>query len=624
VLAFQADLLEGGHLAVELFFVLTGFVVTNLLIAEDRRRGRIDLIAFAGTTTRRLLPAVMAMIVSVTVAAAFLSRRDLARVRGDGIASLFHVSNWTSIGVIGSELSWAAPFDQRSPLSHTWALAVEAQFILGWVLLVVFVSTLVPKRPAVVLVAALIGFASSASVQLASAAGSFDRWYFGTDTRSVALFVGAALAATIDPGRRRGLLRVDTFVAVNTPEHCDVGRGSRLLVELGGTAGGLFLLVLWTSVPRAAGLAPSYSLVVGAVAAAALIAAVLHPTRGPLHRVFSVGPFHWLGQISYGLYLWHWPVSVFVDADTVDLEGVGLASLRLVLTILVAVISLHLIEIPVRERQLPFTRRSGELVLRGPLGGLVGAAAMIVTAIGLAILPGGPLPADPVSAQAPPSLALVNQRTRPVIVLLGDSIFGELSDGLEEASNDYRVVDETIEFCGLVDVVSSRIGDDRIVEPTSSCREARSRWQAVVEDLRPELVLISASRWDATWKDLGDGVFVTPCGNEMQQRAARFVEGTAAVFAGTGTTVALVTLPDVREGESDTFTDCANDVYRSIAAANADVEVFDVDARFCPGHRCDTDGETVDRGEPVIDGYHFTEQGAVDVGRWILERHQPD
>ncbi|WP_146167812.1 acyltransferase, partial [Micromonospora sp. MH33] len=203
VLAFHGGVatLPGGFLGVDAFFVLSGFLITSLLLAEHRDTGRIDLVAFWGRRVRRLLPALLLVLLVVLV----LSRKlmpgtELGALRWDELAALGYVANWRMANRDGD---YFAATGSPSPLQHTWSLGIEEQFYLLWPLLLIPLLGWAAKRGAVpprrrlgvALPVVLLGAAGSA---LAAAAlftpGAPDRVYYGTDTRAVALLVGAALA----------------------------------------------------------------------------------------------------------------------------------------------------------------------------------------------------------------------------------------------------------------------------------------------------------------------------------------------------------------------------------------------------------------------------------------------
>ncbi|MGF7238354.1 MAG: acyltransferase family protein, partial [Frankia sp.] len=342
VLLYHAGVtwLPGGLLGVDLFFVLSGFLITGLLLGEWNRSGRIDLARFWGRRARRLLPALLVLLLAVCAYARFVaSPTQAASLRDDGLATLFYVGNWRFA------LSHQGYFDTTapSPLRHTWSLAVEEQFYLVWPLVVILVlglaSRRAPKkrrapRPAARLLrrVALVGaVGSAATAAVMSTAGVNDsRIYYGTDTRSQALFVGAALAATL-------VLRGEP-----------TGRAKRaILATAGAVAMGAVLVVFATVGGQSTGLYQGGFLALAVAVVVALASVVMLPAS-PLARALSVPPLRYVGRISYGLYLYHWPLFLTMTAGRTHLTGHALLGARFAATFVVAAVSARFVEQPIR------------------------------------------------------------------------------------------------------------------------------------------------------------------------------------------------------------------------------------------------------------------------------------
>jgi peptidoglycan/LPS O-acetylase OafA/YrhL len=206
VVAFHLGHLEGGFLGVDLFFVLSGFLITSLLLTEARWRGRVDLRRFWARRARRLLPALLVMLVGVAVLLmAFTPDGDRPRFRGDALATLGYAANWERMA---GDLTYWDIFTQPSPLDHTWSLAIEEQFYLLWPLVALAVWRWRPRSGASHrarrLGAIAVGAALASLVLLGLTYSPVDtsRAYFGTDTRIGATLGGAALA-TVVAGRAR-------------------------------------------------------------------------------------------------------------------------------------------------------------------------------------------------------------------------------------------------------------------------------------------------------------------------------------------------------------------------------------------------------------------------------------
>jgi peptidoglycan/LPS O-acetylase OafA/YrhL len=277
----------GGYLGVDVFFVLSGFLITALLLSERDTNGRISLGRFYARRALRLLPALLAVLGALWLFTTVTVVGDSAhRVRGDGLAALFYFANWRA--AFGH-----APF--LGFMGHAWSLSIEEQFYAVWPLLVVGALALRGGRRSLVLVLAVAGTVVPPLLRLAwwdGSAATMTRLYYGLDTRADALFAGAVLAVIVASGR------------------LPVGRLARSLyaaLALGALA---VLGLLVATMPRSDASLYRGAMSLVAVSAVALIAHLLASPRGPLGRVLSFPPLAALGKISYGVYLWHWPVIV--------------------------------------------------------------------------------------------------------------------------------------------------------------------------------------------------------------------------------------------------------------------------------------------------------------------------
>ena len=345
----------GGFLGVDLFFVLSGFLITSLLVSEHEANHGISLTNFWLRRARRLYPALLIVVVVVLIhSVLFESHATTHRVALDGLASLFYVANWR---YIFSGQSYIAQFLQTAPsaLRHTWSLAIEEQFYLIWPLVVVGVAALLrnriatasddhartgrrPLRAAMVGVSLALSLASfSWMVVMYHRGASLDRIYYGTDTRVFMILVGAALGA-LTAGR--------PFVA-------DSWRRWRTALIVAGCLGIVALFVLTAKVTTSStGLyAGGYGLV--ALAMVTVLAAAAQPGPNPLARVLELRPLVGLGLISYGIYLWHWPISLWITTGNTGLVGLPLFVVRGGLTLGISLVSYYVVEQPVRRGWLP-------------------------------------------------------------------------------------------------------------------------------------------------------------------------------------------------------------------------------------------------------------------------------
>ena len=370
VLLFHADVpgLDGGYLGVDLFFVISGWLITTLLLDEIDRSGRVDVLAFWGRRMRRLLPAVLVLIGAVVVWWAMSGPAEQQwAVREDAPFALFYVANWHEIATSGNYwATTAAP----SPLTHLWSLAIEEQFYVVWPVVLLALTRLVRRQWWITAVCAALAVASFMLLRRFYVPQSPMRSYMGTDTRAAAILIGAALATA--PARR-----------VATRAMGRLGPARSWLMAACVVA----LFAFWhlggvRSVPWILRGGLLFHSVIGAV----LVVAVATWQRGWVVGVLANPVLQWIGARSYSLYLWHWPVYVWLDEQRTGLDGPALLATRLGVSVLFAEASYRLVESPVRWR-FAWARR--------PSGAFAGGLAMVTVAGVVAMTPAPPPLAAP-------------------------------------------------------------------------------------------------------------------------------------------------------------------------------------------------------------------------------------
>ncbi|MBK9610173.1 acyltransferase [Candidatus Amarobacter glycogenicus] len=368
VLLFHGDVtaVSGGFLGVEVFFVVSGYLITLLLLREFERDGRFRLRAFWGRRLRRLLPAAgVVVLASLAYALAFLPE-EVSGLRGDALSAAGYATNWWL--VFGNQ-PYFETLGRPSLLQHLWSLAVEEQFYLVWPIVFLALLKLLGRRGA--LLVTVLAMAGSYALMAALHDPAVDpaRLYYGTDTRAGGLLAGAALAMAWDPGKARA-----------------GGTGTRLAVTAAGCAGLLAIGWAFLTIDASTGWLYPWGFVIVAAGASTSIVAATHPGSKGLPRLLGSGSMRWAGTRSYGLYLWHWPLFVLTRPGVdVPFDGLDLLAGRLALAALAAEVSYRFVEQPFRAGAVSQKFRSafGRAPIRARLlaasGGL-SAFALVFTA----------------------------------------------------------------------------------------------------------------------------------------------------------------------------------------------------------------------------------------------------
>ncbi len=472
----------GGYVGVDVFFVISGFLITGLLLREHEATGRINLRAFWARRARRLLPA-LAIVVTVCGAFALVVGGDVLVGLGQQVlgAATFS-SNWLYVSTGANYFDGTAPELFR----NLWSLAVEEQFYLVWpgVFLLVL---LLPRRWArVSMIAALAAASAIAMALLAPASGDATRVYYGTDTHAFGLAIGAALALVL---------------ARRFTEQAPAASSGRWMTHLWSLAGAIsvgLIVVIAVTMP-----AEDPVVTRGGLVAVALLTAVAitGATRAGswLGEGLDIPPLRWVGERSYGLYLWHWPVLVLLTAALApDVAWWVAPSIALVITTAAATLSYRYVETPIRRQGFRgFAVSPGRLLIGGSAIAL--AAALTITATTLdpgessaqrAIAEGQAAVAaaaaraaeartEPSSAEAPAPLLTGEQ-----VYAIGDSVMLAAAPWLQE------------KFPGIV--IDAEVSRSMFVAP--------SLVQAAVDSgtMRPILVLGLATNGDVDREDLDE------------------------------------------------------------------------------------------------------------------------
>jgi peptidoglycan/LPS O-acetylase OafA/YrhL len=328
------NLIPGGFLGVDLFFVISGYVITRLLLDSIQRSGGLDLRAFYMARIRRLLPPLVFMIITTIIFVGLWAPDTMRRLLGDTPFALFGGMNWW---LVFRQTDYFEAIGRPPLLQHTWSLGVEAQFYLIWPLILLLVLRYFGKNKipaAALLIAAFSGIALLVvSLQIDAASGSkVSHVYFGTDTHSIGLFLGAALAVR--------------WIPQNLEE--TVSRKAQDFIDGIGIFGFLGIIAAFLFIEESDPTLYKLAFPLAGIFGCAIITSIVHPASR-FAPILSSKPFIWIGERSYAIYLWHWVVFQ-VTRPNFDLEGSSwaLTALRVLIVFFLADISLRLVELPVR------------------------------------------------------------------------------------------------------------------------------------------------------------------------------------------------------------------------------------------------------------------------------------
>ncbi|MGZ5391456.1 MAG: acyltransferase family protein [Mycobacterium sp.] len=606
--------LSGGFLGVDMFFVLSGFLITSLLLDEHRRTAQIRLGDFWIRRASRLLPALLVMVLVVVAARDLFSPESTASLRDDAVGSFLWMSNWAFVAQRADYFAQGAP---PSPLQHTWSLGVEEQYYLLWPLLLIAVAALFWARLRLaVFVLSTVGVVASATAAIVLTTDStLNRIYFGTDSRAQALLVGAAAAA----------LLVRDWSVLNDGGTLIRTRWGHIVARILPFIG---LAVLAAAAHYATGSVSDFRsglLIIVAVAAVLVVAPVALEQEGPVARALAWGPLVWLGAISYGVYLWHWPIFLALNGERTGLSGWPLFALRCAATVALAAASWWLLEQPIRRWRPLF-------VPMLPLAGATIATAAVVT---MTVLPVDVKP-EVVQGPAIHSAALVapevpvevrkptahDPGTRTVAVF-GDSVAWTMMRYLPPTPG-LAFTNYTTIGCGI-----ARGGPYRYVGQTLNqkpeCDAWPSRWSQRINHDRPDVVLLIVGRWEVVdrmnegvWTDIGETGYEDYLRGELNRALD--------ILSSTGAEIVVTTEPYNRRAEKPDGSlypednpdrvDEWNALLRSVVKPRPNVTLLDLNRKLGPN------GVYTNRVDGIrvrSDGVHPTPEAVKWLTPWLTD-----
>ncbi len=638
VVAFHAGHLTGGWLGVDVFFVLSGYLITRLLLAEQTAAGRIDLKRFWGRRARRLVPALLGVVAVLAIAERIRDRLDgPAGARWDVIGALTYTSNWVRLR--GGAGYWSQ-FGPPSLFEHFWSLAIEEQFYVVWPLVMIGLARL--RRGLTTLaLAGLTVVAAAWSLVWFDRTMDASRVYMGTDTRAYALLAGALIASVSEwkPRLLHGTVRIAPIAAAMLVVGFGRLDGTRLVTYHGALVG-------------------------CTVAAAVLVAGVMSgPSR--LGGLLSLAPLRWLGARSYGIYLWHWPVFAGLGVAAQPDAALWRIALGVAASLAIAEVSYRLIEMPIRRRGL-------SLVRWRPVLPLIGALAMVVAVVAVLPLsgrdgpspaqassvepatigsprtstsqivasaasvgaspapaptgsaPASPAPASPATWAAPPSTVAASPAR---VLIVGDSVGWNLGEQMvaDQVADRLQVRNVAVPACPPSYTPLRRRRDSGSVplEFGEECSDQVAAYPFVVNEFRPDVsfVIFGAPLLDDN--EIAPDEWSSPCEEPFDAWYRSTMEQIVVALGASGGRVVLVSQAYYRGEVStrtplyDDQTDCQNRVVKAIAESNPAIALVDLGTWTCPTRECVAERDGI---ELRPDGTHFLGSAARTVNVWLLDQ----
>lgn len=565
--------LEGGYFGVDVFFVLSGFLITSLMLREYTRVGFLNAAAFWSRRARRLWPAMLVcLVVILLLARVLVPAEGMAALRSDALASLLYVSNWARVARGDSYFDL---FAAKSPMEHFWSLAIEEQFYLFWPFVAgslfrwskIHRATRSAKErygTPLILVGSLGALGSALIMGLSYSPGRDNSsLYFRTDTRLQAIFVGVAVAGV--------LVRVGRIEADGAPRWF----GPSGLVAIGLLGAAMFFGIGDGLLYRGG------FLLVAGLAGWAILVAMLQP-NGALDTFLRARAYRRIGELSYGLYLWHWPAILLADKTgwariPHDLLAIGL-------TVAAATLSFRYVETPIRAGRLAavgggFSRRESAAMI-----GSMGAAALLALVVTSGAQPSAEqrYAADQNVADSEVFAQIPDQTTTAII---GDAFGAGLGTPPAAAADS--------------EVVATNSSSPACVE-FKSCVSQMSAWTTELAETSPDVVLVATSSWTP---------FVETELAEIDPSAAQREINTSlkSLFeplTKRGVSVAVLTPPPAATSQPRK-TEALRGALDELVAANVPIRSVEAETLQCGAQACYSAGSALDAtfGVPgLLDG----------------------
>jgi peptidoglycan/LPS O-acetylase OafA/YrhL len=631
----------GGFMGVDSFFVLSGFLITSLLVGEWRDTLSIRLSAFWARRARRLLPALLLMLLFVAFfASVIVPKGTYPSLRLDALATLVYVSNWHFILVNSNYFNETSA---ASPLIHTWSLAVEEQFYLIWPLVVLGILRFTRNLRVLLGVCCAAAVASALWMYvLFQGAISTNRVYLGTDTRSQCLFIGAALAVGLVMMTKRSQ---EAGTLTEGELWGPPNNNWRMACGVLGLIGAIGAVVIWTTTSTTSPFPYEGGFFLIGLATAGVIVSVVGAPRSPVPRLLSLAPVRYIGRISYGLYIWHWPLFIWINNGRTGLSGYSLFLVRALVTVTVSMASYHWVEQPIRQGT--FIRKA-QALWAVPAGVGVVLVSLLAATAGSSV---GAISIPPLHITTTTSSGSNTSTSTPVttpagppvrVLLMGDSVALTLGEGLADPTQQsrlgYVLSDQGILGCGVVMGPEVELMGERDQTPpacdgstfkpgtTLHLQPWPYQWLNAMAVTRPNVVVLLAGRWEVVDREY-EGKWTNILHPAFAAYVKHQLELTSDLVTASGSHMVYLTAPCTDEGEQPDGSPWPEDnparlaVYnrlvREVAAEHPKTDsVVDLNAAVCPGghYSSKVNGVTVRRS----DGVHFTVPGGVYLAHVLM------
>ena len=556
VIAYHADLawIPGGFLGVEVFFVVSGFLITTLMLEERAQTGSVSLRSFWLRRARRLMPALFVMLVALAFAVATFATVHAPDFRRDVVPSLLYVSNWWQIFFV--ETPYFAPTD-LPVLRHLWSLAVEEQWYLVWPLAFLAFRRRSARMSGMVLAIASLGImVGTALLWLPDSEQRTNFLYLSTPTRASGLLLGAALAFVWKPWAGEQDVRRLRSIAADAAAIVAIGVIAYAMATQHVDDRSLYM-----------GWLPATTL-----GSTVVIAVIVRPSISLVARVMRNPVLAAIGRRSYGLYLWHWPIFVIAEAR----QSVTRLAVALTLTVVINELSYLLIETPARKGVIGtwWSRRQEWSVMRAIGTTLVGAAmitAVFVVGVRVAAVEARDLSIDTsgeevvfdleaaiATTTVPPSVSTTVRPTPTTlpklprrVVIVGDSQAHSLAvnkpSGIEET---FLVSNGALDGCGVYERgvgIGGNTGKFR--RDFGNCAGFDKKWAASATKAKADVALVVLGAWEVLDLRVGNVQYKVGTDAADDLFTAQLAKGVRALRS-TGASVALLEVPCMRPLES--------------------------------------------------------------------------